>query len=78
MICIRALTSRYMPDHQFNHHNGEILPARFFMKSNQAEKLSNEFKIKGMATSIATEEQAKNLGIELVEIDKLIKHDKNI
>ena len=35
-----------------------------------AEKLSNEFKIKGMATSIATEEQAKNLGIELVEIDK--------
>jgi ribose 5-phosphate isomerase A len=35
-----------------------------------AERLSNEFRIKGMATSIATEQQAKNLGIELVEIEE--------
>lgn len=35
-----------------------------------AERLSNEFKIKGMATSVATEQQAKNLGIELVEIEE--------
>ena len=35
-----------------------------------AERLSNKFRIKGMATSIATEQQAKNLGIELVEIEE--------
>ena len=35
-----------------------------------AERLSNEFRIKGMATSIATEQQAKDLGIELVEIEE--------
>ena len=35
-----------------------------------AERLSNEFRIKGMATSIATEQQAKALGIELVEIEE--------
>ena len=35
-----------------------------------AEKLSNKFRIKGMATSIATEQQAKALGIELVEIEE--------
>ena len=35
-----------------------------------AEKLSNEFKIKGMATSVVTEQQAKDLGIELVEIEE--------
>ena len=35
-----------------------------------AEKLSNKFRIKGMATSIATEQQAKDLGIELVEIEE--------
>ena len=35
-----------------------------------AERLSNKFRIKGMATSIATEQQAKDLGIELVEIEE--------
>lgn len=34
------------------------------------KKLSKDFQIKGMPTSIATEEQAKKLGIELVEIDE--------
>ena len=33
------------------------------------EKLSKDFKIKGMATSIKTTRQAKELGIELVKID---------
>ena len=35
-----------------------------------AERLSKKFRIKGMATSIATEQQAKDLGIELVEIEE--------
>ena len=34
------------------------------------EKLSNSFQIIGMPTSIKTEEQAKNLGIDLIEIDQ--------
>ena len=33
------------------------------------EKLSKEFKIKGMPTSIKTEQQAEKLGIELINID---------
>ena len=34
------------------------------------EKLSKDFQIKGMPTSIATEEQAKKLGIPLVKINE--------
>jgi len=34
------------------------------------KKLSNDFQIKGMPTSIATKEQAKKIGIELVDIDE--------
>ena len=34
------------------------------------KKLSKDFQIKGMPTSIATEEQANKLGIELVDINE--------
>ena len=33
-------------------------------------KLSKDFQIKGMPTSIATKEQAKKIGIELVDINE--------
>ena len=35
------------------------------------EKLSKDFKIKGMPTSIKTKLQAEKLGIELIDIDEL-------